>query len=799
MMAERRDRYFRWLLAHRGRVLLAAATVLTVSAFGAGRVRIDYTIEQLFPARGESRQTFDEYKQAFPREDLRFSLIWRDTRAPGVHLYRDMQRAAREFEKAGLLDVHWIGSVSVAEAEWIDGEAGLRIHPLVEESRLTDRYVQNVLVRYRDERLYRGYLWNADQTSFAIHGYLDEHSADDRTRREIEEALSDGLAALDLESVETALGGIPVFRSRLPKLLESDQRLLLGGGFLLFALILFLFFRSITHIVFCLASAIPAYLVTIGVMGHAGMSISVLTSFIPIIVLVVSVSDSIHLLARFRTELNRTGESADRPGTRRREAVARTFSHLAVPCFYTSLTTAVGFLSLVGTRIGIVMEFGAFTALAILVAFGFSMTVLPVLLSIAPIRKLDDRGLRIRWIQWIVNAAAHLAVRPSRVAIGAFVGVGLLGLAAATTLRTNTLLMDDLRPRSSLLRDIHWIERNGYGLFQVNLYLRTDSRGPLHDPAALAWMREFQEHVSADPLVIGTLGLPDYIEQLRTAMADEGEIARPLPESREEASQLLFMAELQDAGFAQDVYHREDGEAQVLVTVRDKGSVVILPFLDRIDRYLADNPPPVGSVKPTGTVYLLQSYQARILQSFGPSLLIALVVITGILIYMFRSWRYGLLALLPNLFPLVVLLGVMKLGSFDLKPSTILVFSIAFGIAADDTIHMLSRFRQSIASGMRVRTALVDSVRDAGPAILMTTMVVGAGFSLLMASQFEVLFLVGLMTAVSAISAVTADLFALPSILAVRGRLFTHGSSPAAPARAALDIRKRRLEASTGD
>ena len=540
-------------------------------------------------------------------------------------------------------------------------------------------------------------------------------------------------------------------------------------------------------------------------MGYLGISISVLTSFIPIIVLVVGVSDSIHLLARYRKELRRPGMSGGSDGGRRREAVTRTLSHLAIPCFYTSLTTAVGFLSLVSTRIGIVMEFGAFTALAILATFGFSMTVFPVLLSFASARGLDDRGLHIRWIQQIVHGAAHLAANPSRTVLAAFVVVALLGLGAAASLRTNTLLMDDLRPRSGLLQDIRWIEQNGYGLFQVNLYLREDDRGSLHDPEVLVWMEAFQEFVSRDPLVVGTLGLPDYLRQLRRAMVDSDapESSLPessLPESREEASQLLFMAELQDADFAHDVYHREDGEAQVLVTVRDKGSVVILPLLERIDRYLADNPLPVGTVRPTGTVYLLQSYQARILESFGPSLIIALVVITGIMIYMFRSWRYGLIALIPNLFPLVVLLGVMRLGSFDLKPSTILVFSIAFGIAADDTIHLLGRFRQAIERGLGVTAALVDSVRDAGPAILMTTLVVGTGFSLLMASQFEVLFLVGLMTAVSALSAVIADLFAFPSIIRARWfgrRSYSAGLAATSLALAVLALRHGESVAQT--
>jgi predicted RND superfamily exporter protein len=753
-----RDRYFHWLVRHRPTVLIGCAVLLTASLAGARRVRVDYTIEQLFPARGQTRETFDHYKGAFSKEDTRFSLVWRDARPPGVDLFRDLQRAARHFEEVGLEDVHWIGSVTVAEAEEVEGETGLRVHALIEEPRLSDEYVRDILSRYRDDNLYRGYLWNPDQTAFAIHGYLGDQNTDDRTRREIEEALTARLETLDRDGIELALGGIPVIRSRLPKNLEADQMLFLGGGFVLFFVILFLFFRHVGQIALCVATAIPAYLVTIGFMGFAGISITVLTSFIPIIILVVGVSDSIHLLARYR--------SGRRDGRDGKDAVVEAFTHLSTPCLYTSLTTAVGFLSLVGTRIGIVMEFGAFTAVAILLAFGFGMTLLPVLLSLCPERRLDDRGLSFRWLERTVEWAVALAMRPSRHVIAAFSLVGVAGLAAGLTLRTNTLLLDDLRPHSGLIRDLRWVEAQGFGLFQVVLYLTQTDERELHDPEALRWMERFQRFAERDPLVLGSLALPDFVRQLRGAAVGDEAGGTDLPQSTEESSQLLFMASLEDADFAEVVYHQSDGEAQIIVSVLDKGSTVILPFLERVERYLAEDPPPVGSAVPTGTVYLLQSYQARILESFLPSIVIALVLITGIMVYMFRSLRYGLLAVVPNLFPLLVLLGVMRLCSFDLKPSTILVFSIAFGIAADDTIHFLGRFKMAIEAGWGVPEALVESLRDAGPAILMTSLVVGGGFSLLIGSQFEVLFLVGLMTTVSAVAAVCADLFAFPSILA---------------------------------
>jgi hypothetical protein len=183
---ERAQRFFAWVVAHRLIVVATAAALLGICAVGARNVQVDYTIEQLFPARGETRALFEEYKRAFPREDTRFSLVWKDSRPPGVALFRDMQRAADQFEAVGLRDVHWIGSVNVVEPEAIDGELGLRVHSLIEEDRLSDDYVRRELARHRSENLYRGYLWNADQTAFAIHGYLDEDHSDDRSRRDID-------------------------------------------------------------------------------------------------------------------------------------------------------------------------------------------------------------------------------------------------------------------------------------------------------------------------------------------------------------------------------------------------------------------------------------------------------------------------------------------------------------------------------------------------------------------------------------------------------------------------------------
>jgi predicted RND superfamily exporter protein len=740
------------LVEHRIEVLALNVALFLIVAVGAGRVPIDYTMEQFFPGWGPERERYDRYKQSFHKEDAQISVFWKDSRPAGIAVYRDLQQAAGYFEEVGQVDVQWLGSVEVAEVVKVEGESALHVHTLIEEERLSDAYVRQVLAEHRDDHLYRGYLWNAEQTVFAIHGTLDPRDMeDDLRRREIDETLQSELEALAGDRAEFALSGVPITRSRIPKLLDEDQRLFVGAGLLVFLAVLFFFFRHAGQVVLCLASIVPAYLSTVALIGLTGKPVTVLTGFIPIIVLVVGGSDIVHLLSRYRQLRAQQIGNAD--------AVVSAFSELVTPCFYTSLTTAIGFLSLVGTRIGIVMDFGIFTAVAIFLTYGFSMTLLPVLLSFYARRRFNDRGLQAAWARWIVDAAAGLALRPARKVLAAFAVVALIGAGLGLSLRVDSYLIDDLKKGAGVRRDLIWVEDNGFGIYQVVLFLRQTDERPL-----------------------------------RRAALDGDGADEALPGTVEEASQLIFLAELQDADFFTDVYRELDGEAQVIVMVRDAGSRVMLPFLRRVDRYLESNPPPVGSAYSTGTVKLIQNYSAQVLRNFGPSLVIAIVLIFAVMSVMFRSLRHGLVALIPNFFPLLVLLAVMKIAGFALKPSTILVCSISFGLAVDDTIHVLSRFRRAMAEGLQLRAALRTAVRDTGPAILMTTLIVSAGFSLLMGSRFEVLFLVGFLTMVSAIAAVTADLFVFPAIIAAAWRRSERRSHASRKTQEAFGYEHRYIE-----
>ncbi|MEC9243029.1 MAG: MMPL family transporter, partial [Gemmatimonadota bacterium] len=272
---------------------------------------------------------------------------------------------------------------------------------------------------------------------------------------------------------------------------------------------------------------------------------------------------------------------------------------------------------------------------------------------------------------------------------------------------------------------------------------------------------DFLNFARAQPIVIDAVGLPDVMRELRRGILEEGDV---LPQSIDEATQLLFLTELGDYS-VEDLYRQDAGLAQAVLAVRDDGSQLMRPFLDRLEQYMSENPPPFGSAVITGTAQMKLSYSTQLVRTFGPTLVLAVLLVFAVLVKMFGSVRTALVTLIPNFFPLVAIMAAMKLGGVDLKPSTIMVFSIAFGLAVDDTMHLLDTVRDRLREGANLTQAIEDGLLDTGPAILMTSVTMSAGFLLLTGSQFQILVLVGVMTVVSAAAAVAADLFLLPSLL----------------------------------
>ena len=413
--------------------------------------------------------------------------------------------------------------------------------------------------------------------------------------------------------------------------------------------------------------------------------------------------------------------------------------------------------------------------MAVIVAYLVTLTLLPALLAFT-----KDLGPHQEWGERLwqgiltrVESLLQLPVVWPSAAFGLLLAVGLI---AGSQLRVEAYIIDDLKERDTILEELRWIEDEGFGLFQINVYLDQESDEG-HSPEMLQWIEEFQAFVEEDPAVLGSVGLPQIVNELGTAYGTQpvgsdptSEIGSAEVRTRREIAELLFLAELEDDDALRDVYLRDAGVGQMIILVKDQGSQVLSPLTARVEDRLQSHPPPTGRATATGTVKLTTVLWEQLISRFVPGIAFSIVLVWLALSWMFRSVWLGLLAVVPNLVPLVLLLGLMGLGGFDLKPSNILVFAIAFGIVADDTIHFLGALARNLRSSNQIHAVLAQTIREVGPALVLVTVVVVAGFTALMASRFQALFLIGLLTASAAVLALLADLVGFPALLRIVAR-----------------------------
>ena len=743
------------------------AGLFIAGLLGARAVRVDYSAEQFLVFEGDAQEVFEQYKEHFPREDLQVSAFLETTGPFTTDDYQTLEQLANAFTNAGLDPVRWIGATDFIQEVVIDGESAVEFVRLEDQSDVSDATLQTILEPRREHPLFMGTLWNQNLTVFGVHGYLAPTENNDTHRREVTAALQSTIADLSETSGRIVLSGLPVLRTTIPLALEADMTRLLGIGIIISFIVLWLYFRRFSIALLCFAGVVPAIVLTLGLMGYAGQSISVLTSVVPIVILVVALSDATHLVVGTR-EAWRNGRTIS-------EAVVHTFTSLSRSCFFTSLTTALGFAGLIATRNHLIGEFGVLSALAVIVAYLVTLTLLPALLAFT-----KDLGPHQEWGERLwqgiltrVESLLQLPVVWPSAAFGLLLAVGLI---AGSQLRVEAYIIDDLKERDTILEELRWIEDEGFGLFQINVYLDQESDEG-HSLEMLQWIEEFQAFVEEDPAVLGSVGLPQIVNELGTAYGTQPAGSDPTSEigsaevrTKQEIAELLFLAELEDDDALRDVYLRDAGVGQMIVLVKDQGSQVLSPLTARVEDRLQSHPPPTGRATATGTVKLTTVLWEQLISRFVPGIAFSIVLVWLALSWMFRSVWLGLLAVVPNLVPLVLLLGLMGLGGFDLKPSNILVFAIAFGIVADDTIHFLGALARNLRSSNQIHTVLAQTIREVGPALVLVTVVVVAGFTALMASRFQALFLIGFLTASAAVLALLADLVGFPALLRIVAR-----------------------------
>ncbi len=537
--------------------------------------------------------------------------------------------------------------------------------------------------------------------------------------------------------------GSPVFNRALTELNQRDNALFTPLALVIIALLLSALFRSVLPTALALGVVGMSLVWTLGVMGWLGVSMNITTSLLPPLLMVIAVADAVHIIAAY---IERLGE-----GDSRAQALHWTLFEVAPACFWTSLTTALGFASLLLVRIESVRVFGVFAVLGVWMAFAVAVIVLPAALIRLPLEGAARRRAELP----VLRRLAGLASRPWT-AIVVLVVALIIGAIGAPRIEVATHDGEFFQASHPINLAYRFIESKLQGVTPLEIEIRAPEPGALRSPAALRGIQHLQAHLQGrEELTAGT-SIIDLILSTSPGidLADDAALERALfllqTIAPEEVERFLH----EDATLG-----RISSRAMAMTSAQSEA------LIEGLESRAAELFDADWQVRFTGLVPVFSQMEQYLVEGQLRSYLFAIFGIGVALWVIFRSLFLAVLALVANLVPIGIAAGIMGLAEMRLDVATIMVASVALGIIVDDTIHVLHAFNRALAQGLEVEPAVSRALEVAGRPVLLTSLILVCGFAALGLSDFQPTGHFGLLVSIAVAGALVADLIVLPAAL----------------------------------
>jgi predicted RND superfamily exporter protein len=739
-----------------GRYGLYVIVLLTLlCAIPLRSLRFEFNIEKLFPQGDPDLAFFRQFREQF-HSDIDDEFIFVALRNEKGLLDTTFLKKADTLTRflQALPLIRKVYSLTSSSVLYFENDR-IEARPLIHWNQ-PDKLRDDSLYLFRSPE-YRDLLVSKDGRSMAIAAF-NEGGMKEAQKDTLIERVRHQINSLHFDETHFT-AKILVERIYVTEIEKNLKRYLLIA-LTLISLCLYLLFRSWKAMLFPLAVIGVSVCWTLSLIPLTGNSLDIISSLIPPILAAICMSDVIHLSSHYIEHL--------RNGIAHRTALEKAFREAGLATFLTCTTVATGFFSLGMTNVLPIRNFGFLTGTGILLSFGITLTGLYAYYYHSSPPEVHRRRGTDRWWNRFLNVA-FITVMKNRKII--FLSMGLILAASLFFIRrikTDASLLQEIPRGQPILEDYRFMEESFSGTrpFEMNLTF-TSGRGDLFQVASFHQLEKLESFLG-DSCGIGFLISPvSLFKGANKALHGGSPEQYRIPETNAEAERCY--EGIRQTQYAEEMQHYllEDGK-QLRISGR-------LPNLSarefeiiqqRIDRYM--DQPMMRSVwkhKITGSAVLLDKINFSLTENLFSGILIDVLVISLIAFLLLRKWQMMLIAMIPNIIPLFIMGGLMGLLKINLKADTSVIFAIALGIAVDDTIHFLSRFRIELQKGLSVLYALKRTYLSTGKAIIITTLVLVSGFGTLLSSSFGGTFYIGLLISSCLASAMVLELTLTPVLI----------------------------------
>lgn len=517
------------------------------------------------------------------------------------------------------------------------------------------------------------------------------------------------------------------------------------------------FFKNPTSIGFSLITMLVALAFFTGMLGLFQVDIDPISALYPVIILIVGVSDVIHITSKYITEV--------KSGKTKGEAIQSTLRSIGLATFLTSATTAIGFCSLFTSKVVPIRIFGLAAAAGIMITFLVVIFLTLALFTYIPPTKLKNLDFGDSFFTEQLKKLYHFTLRKGRAITIGFIGFLALCFWGISTINTDLDIATGLPRGEKLTDDFYFFEEHYSGFRPYEILLEAQGDYSLDDYEILVMINSIVEAMDKEEDLSTTLSILDVYKQfnygknLRKSFDDYA-----LPDSMSYRSFQALKADLPPTSFARIGLVSEDGKVgRISSTIKDLGTSDIEKINVRLQQHFAEHVDPSKlSVQITGTGTLIDQNNAYLRQNLLFGLSGAVLIIGLVMAVLFKNWKFLVISIIPNVFPLVFGAAVMGVMQISLDATTSMIFAISFGIAVDDTIHFLSKLRLELGKSKDLEKALYHTTLETGRPIIVTSIILFFGFLVMLFAKAPGMMYVGLLVSLTLFSAVFADLFLIP-------------------------------------
>ena len=756
-------RVSRIILKNRYLILILIAIITTLLVFQMKNMRFSYTEANLLPENHEVNIQYNKFLEIFGEEGNLVLLAVKDSSVFTTDKFNAWNSLAKSFDS--LPEVEF--TLSIADVKKLKKDTKNRKFVLesIYEKKITSQEKVNSIKKELFEKLpfYDNLLYNKKTGTIQTAIYIDKEIVNTPVRKAfVFDKLIPIIDRFEKENnLNVRISGMPYIRTINAQNIIDEIQLFVLGALFITGIIFFFFFRSYR------ATFITLLVVTIGVtwafgfIGLFGYEITVLTALIPPLIIVIGVPNAVFLINKYQQEIKLHGQQA--------KALQRVISKIGNATLMTNITTASGFATFVFVKSELLREFGILASINILSIFVLALLIIPIIYSfMEPPKKKHLNHLERRWMENVVDWMEKM-VREQRITVYiTTVIIIILGIIGLYQIRVSGSLIEDMPKTKAFYKDIKFFENEFGGIMPLEILVDTKKEKGVMKLSTLKRMDKINEVIESFPELSKPVSIVNLVKYSKQAYYKGKPKYYQLPTSQEQ--NYIFEYTKNSDGNSNMLNNFVDSTGQfarITTFMKDIGTDKMNVIQERLRQIVEKEfPTERYNVSFTGKALVFLKGTNYLIGNLVFSLSLAILLIALFMAWMFRSFRMILISIIPNMLPLLITAGLMGFFGIPIKPSTILVFSIAFGISVDDTIHFLAKYRQElIANNWKIRKSVYAALRETGVSMFYTSIVLFFGFLVFTVSSFGGTIALGGLVSITLLLAMVSNLLLLPSLL----------------------------------